>query len=69
MRAILTTHAFLSSSADPGLGLIEAFQAKGLMSKRNGNRSNFNINRKRRLALRARQRAIKAALLGPKTDA
>lgn len=39
------------------------------MSKRNGNRSNFNINRKRRLALRARQRAAKAALLAPKTDA
>ncbi len=39
------------------------------MSKRNGNRSRFNVDRKRRLVLRARQRAIKAALLAPKTDA
>ena len=38
------------------------------MSKRNGNRSRFNIDRKRRLVLRARQRAIKAALVGPKVE-
>jgi len=38
------------------------------MSRRNGNRSRFHIDRKRRLVLRARQRAIKAALLGPKVE-
>ncbi len=39
------------------------------MSKRNGNRSKFHIDRKRRLALRARMRALKAALLPPKARA
>jgi len=32
------------------------------MSRRNGNRCKFHINRKRRLALRARQRAVLASL-------
>ena len=36
------------------------------MSKRNGDRCKFNINRKRRLATRARMRAVKALLLKPK---
>jgi hypothetical protein len=39
------------------------------MSRRNGDRSKFHINRKRRLALRARLRAIKAQRLAPRTDA
>ena len=36
------------------------------MSRHNGDRCKFNINRKRRLAMRARQRAAKALLLKPK---
>jgi hypothetical protein len=39
------------------------------MSRRNGNRSNFHINRKRRLALRARQRAVLAKLRTPAASA
>lgn len=35
------------------------------MSRRNGNRCKFHIDRKRRLALRARQRAARALLLKP----
>lgn len=33
------------------------------MSRRNGHRSLFHVNRKRRLAIRAKKRALKVALL------
>ena len=39
------------------------------MSRRNGNRSQFHINRKRRLALRARVRAALAKLLAQNAPA
>ena len=39
------------------------------MSRRNGNRSHFHINRKRRLALRTRVRAALAKLLAQKAPA
>jgi hypothetical protein len=39
------------------------------MSRRNGDRCKFHINRKRRLAHRAKMRAARARLLKPAADA
>ena len=52
-----------------GPSLTKALPLRGFMSRRNGNRSQFHINLKRRLALRARMRAALAKLIAQKAAA